>query len=73
MRTHDTGGVGGFTGPASGLVLRTKDDSTRVPITAGWRYHVGPAQSELPAQPRYPSASYQRVGSMLTLFFGEGP
>lgn len=65
VRTHDTGGAGGFTGSADGMVLRTSDNTTRVAIAEGWRYHVGPAQSELPAQPAYPNAGYQRVGSML--------
>ncbi len=65
VRTHDTGGVGGFTGPAEGMMLRTVDQATRIPIAKEWRYHVGPAQSELPPQPQAPRASHQNVGSML--------
>lgn len=65
VRTHDTGGVGGFTANATAMRLHAVDGSASLPLAGVWKRHIGPPQSELPPQPRYPGSSYQHVGSML--------
>lgn len=58
VRVVDTGGEGGFAGPAEALCLRGPDGS--VPLSGAWARWRGPALDELPPWPRDPSGEPNR-------------
>ncbi len=65
VRAHDTGGEGGFVGKPEDLRLRpVEGEGGPLSLAGAWQRQRGPAQSELPAEPRRPGVGAHDPSSL---------